>query len=124
MPTLDTVDSWILDNMLDSEIWEKSQKQDLAVIQASRNLTRWYPETVLTDEMVAYQVIWELQGLDPVLKYQKQGIKAISEGSDRIDYVTRDKVAPEVREILGNPSYEIENNSNVEIVVLESGRLI
>jgi hypothetical protein len=120
MPTMETVYSWILENLLDSEAWEKSEKPDLAFIQASRNLTRWYPEAELTDEVVAYQAIWEIQGLDPVLKYQKQGIRAISEGQDRIDYVTRDKVASEVREILGAPSYEQVETT----VVLECGRLI
>jgi hypothetical protein len=121
MPTMDTVDIWILANMLDTEAWEKTEKKDIVVTQSLRNLTRWYPEAVLTDEIVAYQAVWEIQGLDPVLKFQKQGIRAISEGSDRIDYLTRDKVASEVREILGAPSYEAVESGTV---ILESGKLL
>jgi hypothetical protein len=116
MPTFDEVYSWISQNVLDTDVWDKSTKQDLAVKQAKRNLSRWYPTAVLTTEVVAYQAIWELQGLDPVLKYQKHGIRAISEGEDRIDYLSRDRVAPEVRELLGAPADEI--------VTLEGGYLL
>ncbi|MDR7237122.1 hypothetical protein [Neobacillus drentensis] len=118
MPTLNELDKWIFENLLDRKSWEDSKEQDIAMNQAVRNLTRWFPSVQLTAELIAYQVVWELQGLDPVLKYQKQGIKAISEGPDRIDYQTRDKVAPEIREILGQPAYEIET------VVLDAGRLM
>jgi hypothetical protein len=121
MPTFDSVDFWIQDNLLDTSTWDAFEKKETAFIQANRNLTRWYPESELSDELLAYQCVWEVQGLDPVLKYQKQGIKAISEGSDRIDYSSRDKVAPEVREILGPPSYE---TAETETVILESGRLL
>lgn len=121
MPTIDTVGAWILDNILDTAAWESSDKQEIALNQASRNLMRWYPDVELSDELLSYQVIWELQGLDPVLKYGKQGIKAISEGSDRIDYLTRDKVAPDVRDILGSPAYE---KTADEPVLLDAGRLV
>lgn len=118
MPTISEVDKWIFSNLLDRKAWEDSKEQDIAMNQATRNLTRWYPDTELTAELVAYQVIWELQGLDPVLKYGKQGIKAISEGPDRIDYLTRDKVAPDVRDIMGPPISEIVT------VSLDAGRLM
>jgi hypothetical protein len=121
LPTLEEVESWIQSNVLDRKAWEDSTEKAIAVIQASRNLTRWYPDQELTDEVVAYQAMWEVQGLDPVLKYGKQGIKSVSEGLDRIDYLNRDKVAPDVREILGMPSYELVEEAPV---VLESGRLI
>jgi N-acetyl-anhydromuramyl-L-alanine amidase AmpD len=118
MPTLESVGVWIQANILDSKAWDNSNKQGLAITQATRNLERWYPEMELTDEVVSYQAIWEIQGTDPALKFQNQGVKSVSEGSDRIDYHTRDKVAPEVREILGVPSYELTE------VFLEGGSLL
>lgn len=121
MPTLEEVEIWIQSNVLDRKAWEDSTEKAIAVIQASRNLTRRYPDKELTDEVVAHQAIWELQGLDPALKYGKQGIKAISEGQDRIDYQNRDKVAPEAREILGAPSLELVEEAPV---VLEGGILL
>jgi len=120
MITVDSVNSWIQANVLDSKAWDESSKQQVAVTQAIRNLERWYPEVELNDELVAYQAIWELQGLDPVVKYQKQGIKHISEDGDRIEYDKRDKVSPEVREILGTPSFELEE----ETILLEGGMLL
>lgn len=121
MPTIISVDEWIRNNVLDKQVWEINTEQiDVAFTQATRNLTRWYPSVELTDELVSYQSIWELQALDPVLKYQKHGVRAISEGNDRIDYLTRDKVAPDVRDILGAPSYE----TSEETVILEGGMLL
>lgn len=121
MPTFEAVFLWIQDNVLDRKAWEDSEEQPIAFNQAIRNLNRWYPTVELTDEVVAYQAIWELQGMDPALKYQKQGVKSVSEGEDRIDYLTRDKVAPDVREILGAPVYELVED---EPVILEGGRLL
>lgn len=117
MATLESVNAWIQANVLESEVWDKSQKQELAVIQATRNLKRWYPNETLTDEIVAYQAIWEIQGVDPALKFQKQGVSSVSGDGERIDYSFRDKVAPEVREILGGES----DASNVR---LEGGMLL
>jgi hypothetical protein len=120
MPTLESVDAWIKANVLDSIAWDISIKKELAVTQATRNLERWYPGVELTDEAVSYQAIWEIQGMDPALKLQKQGVRSVSEGEDRIDYLSRDKVAPDVREILGKPSYELVE----EHVPLEGGCLL
>jgi hypothetical protein len=116
MPTVETVDAWIRDNVLDSKPWDESQKQQLAVTQAIRNLELWYPDDELNDEVVALQAIWEIKGTDPALKFQRQGVKAVSEGSDRIDYTVRDKVAPDVRGVLGAP--------DDEKVMLEGGALL
>jgi hypothetical protein len=116
LPTVETVGLWIIENVLDSAAWDNSEKQKLAVTQAIRNLERWYPEVELTDELVAYQSIWEIKGTDPALKFQRQGVKAVSEGSDRIDYDAREKVAPDVRGILGAPVDES--------ITLEGGALL
>ncbi|KON88950.1 hypothetical protein AF332_20600 [Sporosarcina globispora] len=121
MPTLETVDLWIQGNVLDRKAWSDSTEKGIAVTQATRNLVRWYPDTDLTDELVAYQAIWELQGMDPALKFQKQGVKSVSEGSDRIDYSTRDKVSPDVRDTQGPPAFELIEEAPV---ILEGGRLI
>lgn len=121
MPTLETVDLWIQDNVLDRKAWNDSVEKPIALNQANRNLIRWFPDAILTDEIVAYQAIWELQGMDPALKFQKQGVKSVSEGEDRIDYLERDKVAPDVREILGAPAFELVED---EPVILEGGRLL
>ncbi|MCU9614086.1 hypothetical protein OEV98_10995 [Caldibacillus lycopersici] len=122
MPTVEDINAWIQGNVLDTKSWEDASRKEVALVQAERNLKRWYPNAELTNEIISYQVIWELQGLDPVLKYGKQGIKAISEGQDRIDYLERDKVAPEVREILGVPLYELEEIESP--VILEGGILL
>ncbi|KAB2335082.1 hypothetical protein [Bacillus mesophilum] len=108
MPTVESVDAWIRFNVLDSQAWTSSERKYVAFVQANRTLSRSYSEAALTDELIAYQAIWELQGLDPALKYQKQGVKSVSDGSDRIDYNPRDVIAPDVRMILGTPLYEIE----------------
>lgn len=103
VPTVESVNQWIQTNLLDSSVWDNFAKQDVAIIQAIRNLQRWYPDTELDDELVAYQVIWEIKSIDPALKYQKQGVKSVADGGDRIDYGenVRDKVATEVRDVLG-----------------------
>jgi hypothetical protein len=118
MPTLESVDAWIKENVLDSKAWDISIKKELAITQATRNLERWYPEVELSDEAISYQAIWEIQGMDPALKFQKQGVKSVSEGEDRIDYLIRDKVASDVREILGVPSFELTE------IFLEGGSLL
>lgn len=105
MSTIDvsSVAMWIDENMLDKTAWTEAERPEIAVTQSIRNLNRWYPGVALTDEIVAYQSIWELQGLDPVLKYQKQGVKTLRENRDEINYGERDKVSPEVKELLGAP---------------------
>lgn len=103
MSTVESVDAWIRTNILDSAVWDDSSKQEIAVTQAVRKVQRWYPKSDLTDELVAYQAIWELQGLDPVLKYQKQGVKSLRDRGEEISYSERDNIAPEVKELLGEP---------------------
>lgn len=121
MPTVETVNVWIALNILDSQAWDEAVKKDLAVVQASRNLVRWYPEEPLTDETVAYQSIWELQGLDPALKYQKQGVKAVTDSGERIDYSKRDKVSPDVRDLLGVPIFELAASEEDEVLPPQFG---
>ncbi len=110
MSTIDvsSVAMWIDENMLDKTAWTEAERPDIAVTQSIRNLNRWYPGVELTDEIVAYQSIWELQGLDPALKFQKQGVKSIRERGDEINYGDRDKVSPEVKELLGAPQDKSE----------------
>jgi hypothetical protein len=123
LSTLISVDAWIQDNSLEAKVWNDSTQQQIAYNQALRNLQRWYPEKIeFTDEVVAYQVIWEIQGMDPALKYQKQGVKYVSDTGERIDYETRSRVAPDVREILGPPLFELEEE--VAGVELYGGELI
>ena len=102
-------------NVLDKSAWEKSEAQATAINQAVLHLERWYPDAVLDAEIVAYQSIWEVEGADPALKYQKQGVKYVSDGGERIDYSERNRVAPDVRDILGAPSFEIEDEAPVEL---------
>lgn len=100
--TASDVNTWIATNVLDTTAWDKNAgKQAVGVTQATRNLERWYPDTKLTTEVVAHQAIWELQGLDPALKFQKQGVKQVGDRGEMIQYGTRAKIAPEVVEILG-----------------------
>jgi hypothetical protein len=105
MPTLEEVSVWIGENLLDASLWDSSgyTKQDKAVNQANRNLQRWYPDQTLTAAVVSFQAIWELQALDPALKFQRQGVKQVSDRGESISYGDRDKVAPEVRDIFGAP---------------------
>lgn len=125
MFTVEAINTWIQGNVLDSKPWDDSSKQELAIKQAERNLNRWYPDSELNEEVISYQAIWELQGIDPALKYQKQGVKYISDNGERIDYSSRDKVAPEVREILGIPFYEQEEvEQEAASVTLHGGMLL
>jgi len=106
------VGDWIADNLLDSEPWVRAseQKQSVAVTQAVRNLSRWYPDVELTDEVVAYQAIWELYGVDPVLKYQRHAVKSLGDNGETISYKEKEErpvVAPDVRELLGPTADEI-----------------
>ena len=106
------VGEWIADNLLDSEPWVRAseQKQSVAVTQAVRNLSRWYPDVELTDEVVAYQAIWELYGVDPVLKYQRHAVKSLGDNGETISYKEKEErpvVAPDVRELLGPTADEI-----------------
>lgn len=106
------VGDWIAVNLLDSEPWVRAseQKQAVAVTQAVRNLSRWYPAVELTDEVVAYQAIWELYGVDPVLKYQRHAVKSLGDNGETISYKEKEErplVAPDVRELLGPTAEEI-----------------
>lgn len=106
------VGDWITDNLLDSEPWVRAseQKQSVAVTQAVRNLSRWYPDVELTDEAVAYQAIWELYGVDPVLKYQRHAVKSLGDNGETISYKDKEErpvVAPDVRELLGATADEL-----------------
>lgn len=109
MPTTEEVNLWIAENVLDTEAWDKKPlKQPLAVKQAERNLARWYPAAVQTVEIVSLQAIWEMQGLDPALKYQKHAVKSVDDHGEGVTYSgIRDVVAPDVRELLGTPAFEI-----------------
>lgn len=99
------VGDWITDNLLDTEAWERAteQRQSVAVKQAERVLSRWYPDAELTAELVAYQSVWELQGLDPALKYQKHNVKSVSDNGESVSYKDDERpvVAPDVRDLLG-----------------------
>ncbi|WP_034757788.1 hypothetical protein [Rossellomorea vietnamensis] len=118
--------AFIEQNVLDKSAWEKANNQEIAINQATIHLTRWYPLTDLTADVVAYQSIWEVEGADPALKYQKQGVKYVSDGGERIDYEKRDRVAPDVREILGPPAFEVieELEEEEEPVELYGGELL
>lgn len=113
-------------NVLDKSSWETASNQEIAINQATIHLTRWYPLAELTADVVAYQSIWEVEGADPALKYQKQGVKYVSDGGERIDYDKRDRVAPDVREILGPPAFEVieELEEAEEPVDLYGGELL
>ncbi|NUU62695.1 hypothetical protein [Paenibacillus agri] len=109
MLTTDEVSTWIADNVLDTAAWDKLPlKQPLAIKQAERNLTRWYPTVVLTVELVSLQAIWEMEGLDPALKYQKHSVKSVNDNGEGVTYSgIRDVVAPDVRDLLGKTASEI-----------------
>lgn len=116
MPTTEEVAAWIAGNVLDTEVWDKKpEKQPLAVTQAERNLSRWYPAVELSVEAVALQAIWELQGLDPALKFQRHAVKSLTDNGEGITYNgVRDVVAPEVRELLGKPAFELAQEAEDE----------
>ncbi|MEK4328917.1 hypothetical protein MKX70_24060 [Paenibacillus sp. FSL R7-0312] len=109
MPTTEEVNLWIAENVLDTDAWDKKPaKQPLAVKQAERNLARWYPAVVLNIEVIALQSIWEMQGLDPALKFQKHGVKSVDDHGEGVTYSgIRDVVAPDVRDLLGKTASEI-----------------
>lgn len=107
-----TVGEWITENMLDSDVWLKAndQRQTVAIRQAERVLSRWYPDAQLTAEVVAYQAIWELYGVDPVLKYQRHAVKSLGDNGETISYKEKEErpvVAPDVRELLGPTADEL-----------------
>lgn len=110
MFTTEEVNAWIAINVLDSEAWDKAKKPAVAVTQAERNLARWYPAVVLTLPMVAIQAIWELQGIDPALKYQKHNVKTVTDNGESVSYKDgeRPAVAPDVRDMLGPTAEELE----------------
>ncbi|MEK3882422.1 hypothetical protein [Paenibacillus sp. PL2-23] len=120
-----TVNDWIIDNMLDSEAWLRAgeQKQSVAVKQAERKLAHWYPETELVVAVVAYQSVWELQALDPALKYQKHNVKTVSDSGESVTYKdgARPDVAPEVRELLGLTADELAEQNSVSAASLQYG---
>lgn len=100
------VADWIAENLLDSDVWDRASehKQTVAVRQAERNLTRWYPDATLTVEIVAYQAVWELYGVDPVLKYQRHAVKSLSDNGESVAYKDKEErppVSPEVHSLLG-----------------------
>ncbi|MEC1714758.1 hypothetical protein [Schinkia azotoformans] len=104
MPTLIEVEEWIQTNVLDTTEWDKSQRKEVAVIQAERNLTRWYPEAELLVEHIALQSIWEVEGLNPALKFQKHGVQSVSDSGEGITYkAERSKAHPEIIDALGEP---------------------
>ncbi|RKD20966.1 hypothetical protein BEP19_14870 [Ammoniphilus oxalaticus] len=112
MPTtidVSSVDQWVNENVLEKDAWTDADRPDIAVKQATRNLQRWYPETELSIEVVAYQAIWELQGIDPALKYQKHNVKTVTDNGESISYKDGERpvVAPFVRELLGPTADEI-----------------
>lgn len=99
------VNDWISENLLDTEAWERTsaQRQSVAVRQAERVLARWYPDAELTTELVAYQAVWELQGIDPALKYQKHNVKQVTDNGESVSFKDgeRPSVAPDVQALLG-----------------------
>jgi hypothetical protein len=110
------VADWIADNLLDSDIWDRASehKQTVAVRQAERNLARWYPDVELTVEIVAYQAVWELYGVDPVLKYQQHAVKSLSDNGESVTYKDKEErpaVAPEVRSLLGPTADELAEDA-------------
>lgn len=109
MFTAEQVGEWLAANVLDTDAWDKSNKQVVAVTQAERNLFRWYPAADLEVQHVAYQAVWELQGLDPALKYQKHGVKTVADNGESVSYkdTARDVVAPDVRQMLGKTADEL-----------------
>lgn len=111
------VNDWIVDNMLDSEAWLRAgeHKQSVAVKQAERKLALWYPETELVVAVVAYQAVWELQGVDPALKYQKHNVKTVQDSGETVTYKDgeRSAVAPDVLVLLGPPAGEHDDDEAI-----------
>lgn len=117
MFTSTEVGAWIDANMLDSDAWDRSIKQVVAVVQAERNLARWYPDVALTVDHVSYQTVWELQGIDPALKYQKHNVKQVTDEGEQVSYKDgiRDIVAPDVRDLLGSTAEEIAADTSTPL---------
>ncbi|MBB6689911.1 hypothetical protein H7B90_00705 [Cohnella xylanilytica] len=119
------VADWIAANMLDTYAWDRASehKQTVAIVQAERNLARWYPSTDLVVSLVAYQAVWELQGVDPALKYLKHNVKSIGDNGESISYKDgeRDSVAPDVRELLGATAEEVAKQKAVEAAQQQYG---
>lgn len=119
------VNDWIVDNMLDSEAWLRAgeQKQGVSVKQAERNLARWYPEAELVVAVVAFQAVWELQGIDPALKYQKHNVKQVTDNGESVSYKDgeRPEVAPDVRALLGPTADELAEQEAEEALRLQYG---
>lgn len=106
------VADWIAANLLDTDAWDRAseQKQSVAIVQAERNLARWYPEiNPMAVSIVAFQAVWELQGIDPALKYLKHNVKTITDNGESVSYKDGERpvVAPDVRELLGPTADEI-----------------
>jgi hypothetical protein len=120
-----TVNDWILDNMLDSEAWLRTgeEKQSVAVRQSERNIARWYPGHELVVAIVAFQAVWELQGIDPALKYQKHNVKTVTDNGESVSYKDgeRDVVAPDVRALLGPTADELAEQEAEEALRLQYG---
>lgn len=120
-----TVNDWIADNLLDTDAWDRATepKQNVAVKQAERNLVRWYPGVTMTDEIVAYQSVWELQGIDPALKYQKHNVKSVADNGESVSYKdgARDVVAPDVRALLGPTADEVAEQEAEEAAAAQYG---
>jgi len=110
------VADWIAESLLASDVLDRAseQKQTVAVRQAERNLARWYPDVELTVEIVAYQAVWELYGVDPVLKYQRHAVKSLSDNGESVTYKDKEErpaVAPEVRSLLGPTADELAEDA-------------
>lgn len=104
MPTLTEIEEWIQANVLDVTEWDKSQRKEVAIVQAERNLTRWYPTIELTVDHIALQSVWEIEGMNPALKFQKHGVQSVSDSGEGITYKgERGKVHPEIIDMLGEP---------------------
>jgi hypothetical protein len=112
------VATWIADNLLDSDAWDRAtpKKQELAVVQAERNLTRWYPDQAFDVSVVAYQAVWELQGIDPALKYQKHNVKTVQDNGETVTYKDGERpvVSPDVHELLGPTADELAEREAAE----------
>lgn len=120
------VGAWIESNMLDTESWDRAtdQKQTVAVVQAERNLSHWYPNiSPMAVSIVAFQTVWELQGIDPALKYQKHNVKTVSDNGESISYKDgeRPDVAPDVRSLLGPTADELAEKEAEEAAQRQYG---
>lgn len=120
------VGAWISANMLDTDAWDRAteKKQSVAVVQAERNLARWYPDiTPMAVSIVAFQTVWELQGIDPALKYQKHNVKTVSDNGESISYKdgVRPDVAPDVRALLGPTADELAEEAAAEAAQRQYG---